>query len=178
MKKIVDLKLAIFIGMGILLSSGYAYGDFLDLAGSLLFHNGYLFKEMLMSVVSSKMFDSVTPYDIDKKLHQDNGAYALYQGWTLLMMAAHTGNEEAVKLLLEQGANLSVTNEQGKIACQIAQQAGHFDIADKLSISPHSLLELVLKKVKNLIEKKSIAITDAQSKLPVELFGKLEVNLC
>ena len=51
-------------------------------------------------------------------------------GSTPLMMAAHYGTPEAVKLLLETGADPLLKNQQGVSAIDFAQQAKRQDIAE------------------------------------------------
>lgn len=63
----------------------------------------------------------------------DNHAYIDAEspnGSTPLMMAAHYGTPEAVKLLLEAGADPLLKNQQGLSAIDFAQQAKRQDIAE------------------------------------------------
>ena len=62
----------------------------------------------------------------------DNYAYIDAEspnGSTPLMMAASYGSAEAVKLLLQEGADVSVKNQRGLTAIDFAQQAGRNDMA-------------------------------------------------
>lgn len=52
---------------------------------------------------------------------------------TPLMMAAHYGSREAVKLLLDEGADVSARNELGLTAIDFAHRAGRQDVADMIS---------------------------------------------
>lgn len=52
---------------------------------------------------------------------------------TPLMMAAHYGTREAVKLLLDEGADVSARNELGLTAIDFAHRAGRQDVADMIS---------------------------------------------
>lgn len=50
------------------------------------------------------------------------------RGFTALMTAAETGSPEVVKLLLEHGADATMTNCDGKTAMSIAQSFTHSDV--------------------------------------------------
>ncbi|HEY9094337.1 MAG TPA: ankyrin repeat domain-containing protein [Hydrogenophaga sp.] len=52
---------------------------------------------------------------------------------TPLMMAAHYGHADAVKLLLEEGADPSLRNEQGLTAVDFARRAGRAEQADMIA---------------------------------------------
>lgn len=52
---------------------------------------------------------------------------------TPLMMAAHYGNPAVVKLLLEEGADSSVKNEQGLTAIDFAHRAGRTEAANTIA---------------------------------------------
>jgi len=45
--------------------------------------------------------------------------------WTLLMLAAITGNTRIVELLIERGANLDKINDFGEAALSLAAHQGH-----------------------------------------------------
>ena len=51
------------------------------------------------------------------------------------MMAAHYGTPEAVKLLLEAGADPMLKNQQGLSAIDFAQQAKRQDIAEIVAVA-------------------------------------------
>ncbi|MBC5764384.1 ankyrin repeat domain-containing protein [Ramlibacter albus] len=52
---------------------------------------------------------------------------------TPLMMAAHYGTREAVKLLLDEGADPALKNELGLSAIDFAYRAGRQDVADMIA---------------------------------------------
>lgn len=54
-------------------------------------------------------------------------------GFTPLMMAAWYGNADAAKLLMDKGANLTATLEDGRTAIRIAQERGHPELANLLA---------------------------------------------
>jgi uncharacterized protein len=56
-------------------------------------------------------------------------------GTTPLMMAAHYGTPEAVKLLLEAGADPSLKNQLGLTAIDFANRASREDSADLIAAS-------------------------------------------
>jgi ankyrin repeat protein len=53
-------------------------------------------------------------------------------GGTILLRAADEGNTEAVRLLLEHGADGSVKNDQGIAPLMVACKGGHWEVADML----------------------------------------------
>jgi ankyrin repeat protein len=61
-------------------------------------------------------------------------AAAYEQRLTALMWAAGQGQGEAVKLLLARGAKTDLRDDRGLTAAQIAQQAGHAQIAQALAV--------------------------------------------
>ncbi len=54
-------------------------------------------------------------------------------GSTPLMMASMYGTSETVKLLLDEGADASLRNQQGLTAIQFAQRASRQDVADMIA---------------------------------------------
>ncbi len=56
-------------------------------------------------------------------------------GSTPLMMASMYGSAEAVKLLLDEGADPLLTNQQGLTAIQFAQRVSRQDVADMIAKS-------------------------------------------
>jgi uncharacterized protein len=56
-------------------------------------------------------------------------------GTTPLMMAAHYGTPEAVKLLLEAGADVAMKNQLGLTAVDFAQRANRRDAAELIAAS-------------------------------------------
>jgi len=54
-------------------------------------------------------------------------------GSTPLMMAAHYGSARVVRLLLEEGADPSLKNEQGLAAIDFARRAGRDDVAEAIA---------------------------------------------
>jgi len=54
-------------------------------------------------------------------------------GTTPLMMAAQYGNAQVVKLLLEEGADTAMKNEQGLSAIDFARRASRADVAEAIS---------------------------------------------
>ena len=64
-----------------------------------------------------------------------NGNYAdvnardRWYGRTALMMAAAAGHLDAVRLLVEAGADASLTDEEGATALSLARSYGHLDVA-------------------------------------------------
>lgn len=54
------------------------------------------------------------------------------KGWRPLIIAAAQGHADAVKILLEKGANPNVTNEKGRTALMFAAHYGYTNIVDQL----------------------------------------------
>jgi ankyrin repeat protein len=65
------------------------------------------------------------PVDIDARTHQ--------AGWTPLMMAADRGKTECCQLLLEFGAEMMLTNSEGKSAVFLARESGHNELAVQMT---------------------------------------------
>lgn len=53
--------------------------------------------------------------------------------WTALQTAAYTGNIQIVHYLLHRGADVTIINKRGLSAYDMAQENGHFEIAELLS---------------------------------------------
>ena len=53
-------------------------------------------------------------------------------GMTTLMIAAHVGSAEIVRLLLDAGADPMVTAEDGRTALSVAEQEGNLEVAEVL----------------------------------------------
>lgn len=60
------------------------------------------------------------------------------EGITPLMAAAESGNEEAIKVLLEHNADVSDTNENGETAYDLAIRYGHEHAAQLLDPNLHA----------------------------------------
>jgi ankyrin repeat protein len=57
----------------------------------------------------------------------------LYKGWSLLHAAASKGKLEMVNMLLEAGAPANITNPKGDTPQQVASNAGHSKVAERLA---------------------------------------------
>ena len=55
-------------------------------------------------------------------------SFSTYNGWTPVKLACYMGHLEVVKLLLDQGANLSTTNNSGRTPLYSACTKGHLEI--------------------------------------------------
>jgi uncharacterized protein len=62
---------------------------------------------------------------------------------TPLMLASHYGHPDVVRLLLEEGADPSLRNEQGLSAVDFARRAGRDDMADLVSAALRAWLSTV-----------------------------------
>jgi hypothetical protein len=93
----------------------------------------------------------VKEYDVTRELTKNDGSVGLSQfegmmqedaphmklkttieGWTPLMEAAQSGEDELVDLLLKMGADPKRKNSQGQTASEVAKTAGHPALADML----------------------------------------------
>lgn len=74
---------------------------------------------------------------IDELANYGASIYArMDDGRTPLMLAAQNGNIEAVEMLIEIGANRFSMDEQGRIAADVAREAGHEALALRLAEEP------------------------------------------
>lgn len=80
------------------------------------------------------LFNAVKQGDIaDILLCLENGAdvnfkYQLMFGWTPLILATELGHFDVVKLLLANGANVNILNDNDMNALLVASYKGHFEI--------------------------------------------------
>jgi len=153
--------------------------DFLDLCGIIAWHNdSEIFCSMFKEALSSGCYSCEEKFDIDLKLDRNNGSFDQFQGWTLLMIAAHTGNYAIVKELLESGADVRLKNSEGKAAIDIANDLGHKSVVELIAhySKPKSLVEQMLNlTISNLRQKedKEEAINEYNLKLPKDLLEKM-----
>ena len=54
------------------------------------------------------------------------------------MRAAESGHFEVVRLLLEHGADASLRDDRGKTALELAEESGHFGVAEFIRNSSKS----------------------------------------
>ena len=66
----------------------------------------------------------------------DVNAQSKKKGITALMLAAVAGNEELVRMLLDHGADASLTDIFGRTAKILAERKGNSDMVDLLSKPP------------------------------------------
>ena len=64
--------------------------------------------------------------------HKDNIDFQNRFGSSPLHYAAHQGNKEVVRGLLEKGAKRDIENEEGQTALDLAKHDDHFDVVDLL----------------------------------------------
>jgi ankyrin repeat protein len=58
----------------------------------------------------------------------------LVYGWTPLQWSAHAGNWSIIELLVKAGGNLRQTDSKGRTLSDIASEAGHTDVAERLRL--------------------------------------------
>jgi ankyrin repeat protein len=63
---------------------------------------------------------------------EDANAVLTGEGETVLMLASHTGNPQAVKLLIERGADVNARQFRGQTALMWAAAEGHAEVLDVL----------------------------------------------
>lgn len=68
----------------------------------------------------------------DPSINQSNPSSGSCAGWRPIMIAAAEGKAEAVKILLEKGADPDVTNAKGRTALMFAAHYGYKSIVDNL----------------------------------------------
>jgi len=76
------------------------------------------------------VIDSLTNYGASVYARMEN------DGRTPLMIAAENGHAESVKLLLEIGASRYTTDEEGRTAANMAEEAGHPEVAALINREP------------------------------------------
>jgi ankyrin repeat protein len=54
------------------------------------------------------------------------------EGWTALTIASWNGDKEMVKLLIENGADMSMKNKYGKTALMLALEGEHKEVVELL----------------------------------------------
>lgn len=92
------------------------------------------------------------------------------QGWTLLFHAAHLGNTEAIKLLIEAGADVNHGAQTGFTALFSAIMGGHVDTVRTLIDAEAKVLPLGGIELRGYARGKSmsavVAMLDEASNLP------------
>ena len=85
------------------------------------------------------IFDAIEFGDFESvKMHWKASIDIDYRGKsgnTMLMLATYYGFEDIVEYLLSKGANLSLTNAQGKTVIDIAKEKGHSRILEVIKMS-------------------------------------------
>jgi len=124
-----------------------------------LYSRNYLDDALFLAAINGegKMIDTLTNYGAS--------VYSRIEktGQTPLMMAAKKGNQEAVRVLLENGANRYSTDDAGMTASQLAYDNGHAELAEYLGEEPKNtdftltqenpeILELAVKQVVSIEE--------------------------
>lgn len=156
-----------------------------DLAGNILWHgksdNGKNFCELFKNALL-KRHGCQVPFDVNMTLAEKSGDWAIYHGWTLLMMAAHEGIATIVEEILEAEPNVWLKNPQDQTASDIAMAAGHQHIVELIAkySQPKSLVHHALRAVVsniNMNENREVALANAKSILPVELYEQVVSEL-
>lgn len=94
--------------------------------------------------------------------------------WSPLMCAGYYGHPEVAQLLLERGANRSLTNSQGETALSCARQQGHPDVAQVLTNTPdeisfyHPVADRVMQEVYNFPRRERVTLIRNGAAGPVE----------
>lgn len=182
----MNKKIALFLALNLITLTPIVHADFLDLSGAILWHsagdNGEGFIQEFKRTLESGWVDCYTRFDINHGLDQNNGAYNDYQGWTLLMMAAHKGISPVVEALLRANADLWIKNNEGQAAIDIAKAAGHEHIVPLIMsyVTPASLVKqsirVVVSNIKNS-EDSAAEFASLMPRLPDDLNEKIEAEL-
>lgn len=120
-----------------------------DLLQELLDHSGDVKKgEVLQYALDRKtdvvpvlgmLLDKGAP--LDTVMYEDHGGsfqlYFFFERHTPLCKAAVIGNVDAVRLLLERGADRSIQNSKGRTPLECAERAGHRDCRDAGAVASH-----------------------------------------
>jgi len=179
-------KLVLSLVLNLVALTPLAHADFLDLSGAIIWQSsgddGKCFIEMFEEALSSGGYSSETSYNINLRLDQDNGSFGDYQGWTLLMMAAHVGCQSIVELLLEKGADFQMKSNNDKTALDIAQAAGHEQIVKLIAqqSQPKSLVEQMVHVVVDNLrrsENQEAVFADIMARVPVDLHEMIQSHM-
>ncbi len=121
-----------------------------DLLQELLDHSGDVKRGEVLQHALNRQTDVVTILSmlldrgapLDAVMYEDHGgSFQLnffFERHTPLCKAAAIGNVEAVRLLLERGADPSIQNSKGRTPLECAERAGHKEIVDMLAQWPRS----------------------------------------
>lgn len=103
---------------------------------------------------------------IDELTNYGASIYARVEdGRTPLMLAAQHGRVEAVEMLLDIGANRFTMDTQGRIAADLAREAGYEDLGDRLAGEPAEG-DFVLSGTESLAEEMVAEVEDARMDPP------------